>query len=130
VPAWLAAGVSVVAAVGIALLAMTVVNQRDLDGRQPGEQIPVTAEANASGQFAPSSGLPPVAGPNGPATAGPGPVTARLAPTAGTPVTPTVAATTVVTPTLSGQQPAAVSSLGADDQGFGWPSSAFGTAGG
>jgi len=162
-PAWLAAGVCLVAAVGIALLAMTAVNQRDLDGRQPGGQIPVTAEANASGQLTPSSAPPPAVEPNNPATAGlgsapgdtgsaaagtssseasgsalagtssaaaAGSAAGSPAPIAGTPVIPTFVATTVVPPASSGQQPAVISTLGAGDQGFGWPSSAFGTAGG
>ena len=161
--AWLVAGACAVAAVGIALATVTVINQQDPDGRQPGGQIEVTAEADVSGRLAPDGG-PPSAGPTdlatagsdvaagpgsaaatgpgsatgpGLATAGPGVATAGLgsapanpAPFVGTPVIPTVAAQSVGTPAAGNQQPAVISSLAAGDPGFGWPSSAFGTAGG
>jgi hypothetical protein len=147
---WILASVGVVAAVGIALLTVTVINQPDSDGRQPAGQIQVTPEADDSRQLAPSSG--PAAGPTDTAsagsatagqgsagqgsagqdsaTAGPDTASGNPAPTVGSPATPSVGTPPAETPTVGTEQPAVISSLADGDQGFGWPSSAFGTAGG
>ena len=122
--AWLAASVGVVLAVGIALLGVTIINQQGRDGGQQDGQSEVTADADASGQLPPGSAAPAAPDPTEPPSAEAGRAGSSNPTTTDPLTTPSDALGN------AGQQPAVVSSLAAGDRGFGWPSSAFGSADG